>query len=291
MDLNNVKQATDMEFEIIPVGEHELIVEEVNKTYSNSGKPMIVMKIGAKGYSSTILHHVLIEYSDGIFSMFNAKGIDDLEGKKTKGKVIHEDYNDKTYAKIIVPMSPIPANNLIRNMIRIKKGGYDDPSKGWTGGYATKNPSTGSVYLNCEFTVTEGEFKGRKYFSLIGLHSEKGPTYGNIGLSQMRSIIDSANELKEDDDSSQAIAIRKDFDFEMLDGLEFWSISKIGKDNNSQPRNELGKIVTPDSKEWSMISTFGMAKNFEDAPFDIDKEAESKMTNADRLRKKPEWAE
>jgi hypothetical protein len=31
----------------------------------------------------------------------------------------------------------------------IKPSGYDDASKGWTGGYATASDETGAVFLSC----------------------------------------------------------------------------------------------------------------------------------------------
>jgi len=70
--------------------------------------------------------------------------------------------------------------DVVRVRMTIKPGGFDDASQGWTGGYATRSSSTGSVYLNCEFVVTDGEFARRKMWSLIGLHSPKdlsGPTW------------------------------------------------------------------------------------------------------------------
>ena len=62
----------------------------------------------------------------------------------------------------------------------IRPGGFDDPAQGWTGGYATRNANTGSVYLNCEFVVLEGPYARRKMWSLIGLTAPRvpsGPTW------------------------------------------------------------------------------------------------------------------
>ncbi len=39
----------------------------------------------------------------------------------------------------------IPKGTLVRVRMTIKPGGFDDPSQGWTGGYATRNDNTGSV--------------------------------------------------------------------------------------------------------------------------------------------------
>ena len=55
----------------------------------------------------------------------------------------------------------VPKGTVVRVRMTIKPGGYDDPSQGWTGGYATRSSSTGSVYLNCEFVVLDGPFARR----------------------------------------------------------------------------------------------------------------------------------
>ena len=67
----------------------------------------------------------------------------------------------------------IPKGTLAKVRLTIRPGGFDDASQGWTGGYATRG-STGAVYLNGEFTVTEGQYARRKIFTLIGLYSPKG---------------------------------------------------------------------------------------------------------------------
>ena len=67
----------------------------------------------------------------------------------------------------------IPKGTLAKVRLTIRPGGFDDPSQGWTGGYATRG-STGAVYLNGEFTVTEGQYARRKIFTLIDLYSPKG---------------------------------------------------------------------------------------------------------------------
>jgi hypothetical protein len=78
------------------------------------------------------------------------------------------------------------------------------PAQGWTGGYATRNDNTGSVYLNCEFVVMEGEFARRKMWSLIGLHSPKGPEWANMGRTFVKAILNSARGIHPGDNSPAA---------------------------------------------------------------------------------------
>jgi hypothetical protein len=101
----------------------------------------------------------------------------------------------------------IPRCTIARVRMTIKPGGYNDPDQGWTGGYATLGDS-GAVYLNCEFVVLEGHFVRRKVWSLIGLHSPKGPTYANMGRSFVKGILNSARGFSAKDDSPQAMAAR-----------------------------------------------------------------------------------
>lgn len=75
----------------------------------------------------------------------------------------------------------IPKGTLVKVRMTIRPGGYDDASQGWTGGYATQSNTTGSIYLNCEFVVLDGPYAKRKMWSLIGLHSPKGPEWGEHG--------------------------------------------------------------------------------------------------------------
>jgi hypothetical protein len=58
----------------------------------------------------------------------------------------------------------IPRGTLAKVRVTIRPGGYDEPSQGWTGGFATRG-SSGAVYLSGEFTVTEGPYARRKIFS------------------------------------------------------------------------------------------------------------------------------
>ena len=65
----------------------------------------------------------------------------------------------------------IPKGTLAKVRLTIRPGGFDDPSQGWTGGYA-KRGANGAVYLDAEYTVVEGAYAKRKIWSLIGLYSQ-----------------------------------------------------------------------------------------------------------------------
>jgi hypothetical protein len=133
----------------------------------------------------------------------------------------------------------------------VKPGGHDDASQGWTGGYATRNTNTGSVYLNCEFVVTEGEFARRKMWSLIGLHSPKGPEWANMGRTFVKAVLNSARNVHPGDSSSVAQNARRISGFCDLDGIEFLGKVDWEKDQNGQDKSVIKSAVTPDHKDYA----------------------------------------
>lgn len=146
----------------------------------------------------------------------------------------------------------IPKGTLAKVRLTIRPGGYDDASQGWAGGYATYG-TTGSVYLNCEFTVLEGPYARRKIFSLIGLYSPKGPEWANMGRSLVRGMLNSARGISDKDQSPQAQAARRISGFADLDGLEFVARIDVGTDAFGDDKNEIRAAVTPDHKDYAQL--------------------------------------
>jgi len=144
----------------------------------------------------------------------------------------------------------IPNNTLAKVRVSIKPGGFDDLNQGWSGGYATKNDSTGSVYLSCEFVILEGEYARRKVWGIIGLHSNKGPEWGNMGRSFIKAILNSARGFCESDNSPAAQSARKINGIGDLDGMEFVAKITTKKDQNEELRNEIRFAITPDHKDY-----------------------------------------
>ena len=156
------------------------------------------------------------------------------------------DYNDAQQNANLIPKGPAKVR------LTIRPGGYDDPAQGWTGGYATRG-STGAVYLNGEFTLLGGPYAGRKVFTLIGLHSPKGPNWANMGRSLIRGILNSARGISDKDVSPQAQAARRIVGFADLDGLEFVARIDVGTDANGEPKNEIRAAVTPDHRDYAQV--------------------------------------
>ena len=147
----------------------------------------------------------------------------------------------------------IPKGTVVPVRMTLKPGGYDDPSQGWGGGYATESFDTGSIYLAAEFVVTAGDHAKRKMWSIIGLHSQKGPTWGQMGRSFIRAALNSARNVHPQDNSPQAAAARRIQGFHELDGLEFLARVDIEKDGKGQDRNVVKIAVEPDHPDYAKL--------------------------------------
>ena len=147
----------------------------------------------------------------------------------------------------------IPKGTVVKVRMTLKPGGHDNPELGWTGGYASESFETGSIYLACEFVVLEGEFAKRKLWSNVGLHSNKGPAWGNMGRSFIRAILNSARGVAPQDNSPQAAAARRIRDFGDLDGLEFVARVDIEKDSKGENRNVIKQAIEPDHRDYAAV--------------------------------------
>jgi hypothetical protein len=146
----------------------------------------------------------------------------------------------------------IPKGTLVPVRMTIKPGGYDDPAQGWGGGYASQSFETGAVYLAAEFVVTAGDHAKRKLWSNIGLHSNKGPTWGQMGRSFIRALLNSARNVHPQDSTPQAIAARRIQGFQELDGIEFLARVDIERDNKGLDRNVIKMAIEPDHPDYAL---------------------------------------
>ncbi len=178
----------------------------------------------------------------------------------------------------------IPKGTLVKVRMTIKPGGYDDPAQGWTGGYATQSQTTGSVYLNCEFVVLEGPYARRKMWSLIGLHSNKGPEWANMGRAFIKGILNSAHGLHPQDTSPQAQQARRISGFGDLDGIEFVGKVEMEKDQHGEDKNVIKMAITPDRKEYAAV--MGSV-----APQPVQQQAPAHQQPAAAPTGRPSWAQ
>jgi hypothetical protein len=149
------------------------------------------------------------------------------------------DFNDADAQQGEFNLIPKGTQALVR--MAIKPGGYDDASKGWTGGYATASDETGAVFLSCEFVLLTGPFAKRKIWSNVGLHSNKGPTWAQMGRSFIKAMLNSSRNIHPDDDSPRhSVLVRS-------------AASVTSMVPNSQPGSALKKMArasTATSSGW-----------------------------------------
>ena len=98
--------------------------------------------------------------------------------------------------------------------------------------------------------VTDGPFAKRKMWSNVGLHSPKGPIWGQMGRSFIRAVLNSARNVQPQDNSPQAAAARRINSFADLDGIEFLARVDVEKDGKGEERNVVKIAIEPDHKDY-----------------------------------------
>lgn len=149
----------------------------------------------------------------------------------------------------------IPSGTLVKVLLKIQPGAYNDPNQGWTGGFCTRSDKTGSVYLSPEYTVIGGPFDKRKVFGgLIGLFSPKGPEWGNQGRSFIRAMLESARGIKFEDPSPLASKARQITGLGDLNGLEFAAKVTIEKGQDGYAdKNKIETVIPVTHKDYAAI--------------------------------------
>lgn len=179
----------------------------------------------------------------------------------------------------------IPSNTLAKLRMTIKPGGFDDPQQGWTGGYATRNPATGVIYLQCEFVVLEGPYAKRKVWSNIGLFSPAKPEYANMGRSFIKGILNSSRNINPKDNSPQAQGARRINGLGDMDGVVFIGRISSRKGQDGNLRNEVNLAITPEHKDYAALMSTNPAAAPTGAP------AAAAPAAAPAPNNRPSWAQ
>ena len=165
----------------------------------------------------------------------------------------------------------IPDGTILRVSLWIRHGNYQDSTSSlkWAHGYATKSPTTGSVYLSCEYTVTEeGPYCGNKIWGLIGLHSDKSTKWADMGRSFIRGILNSARGYGEKDESPEAKAARQIRSLSDLNTLEFVARVDVEMDKEkNEPRNMIKMAITKGHDAYEAHSGFSAGASSSDIPY------------------------
>lgn len=148
----------------------------------------------------------------------------------------------------------IPDGTVVPVHLTVRPGGAGE------GAWLKRNRDGNCLMLDCEFTVFEGEFAPRKFWSLLTVEGEtEGQKKGaDITRSRIRAMLESARGINPADTGEAAIAQRRIGGFQDLDGLRFWAVVGLeeGRDGYKD-KNVLKAVVTPDRKGWTKLEQQG----------------------------------
>ena len=120
---NGLDFVEEKEYSILPVGEYEFIVVNLEKTYSKAGSPMGVITLDIitdQGQHSTVKDYLVISESVAwkLSQFFQCVGLqkkgealkkmpwNKVVGAEGRVSIIHESFNDKESAKVNKYLSP-----------------------------------------------------------------------------------------------------------------------------------------------------------------------------------------
>ena len=148
----------------------------------------------------------------------------------------------------------IPDGTIATVSIHIRAGGVGED------GMYKRSASGECEMLDLEFTVLDGAYKGRKFWTNLltagTTDGQKKMAASNIGV--LKAVLDSALGLKPDDKSAEARTARN-VSPKRFEGMSF--IAKIGveaggpkKEGGNYPdKNVLAGVITPDKKDWHPV--------------------------------------
>lgn len=148
----------------------------------------------------------------------------------------------------------IPAGTVAPLIMTIRPGSAGE------GGWETESKSSDATYLNCEFAVLAGPFKGRKFWGNMvvsgGKKDDSGNSIaGNISRSTLRGILESSRKIKPDDDSEAAKAKRIVTSYGDFSGMEF--VGKLGIEKGTGGYEDKNKLLAPVAVTSATYATAG----------------------------------
>jgi hypothetical protein len=153
----------------------------------------------------------------------------------------------------------IPDGTFAKIALKIRPGGVDGASDVDAGLLkAAKNNDV--LYIDCEFTVTDGPHANRKFWQAFtvsgGKLDDNGVSIGwKISKSVFRSMIDSALGLDPSDMSDAARSRRVLRGLSDLNGITFVGKIKIepSMDIRYSDQNKLDLVILPNEAEWGLV--------------------------------------
>ena len=152
----------------------------------------------------------------------------------------------------------IPQGKIATVSMHIRPGGAGED------GLLKRSADGASEALDCEFTILDNEkYGGRKVWQLLTLAgtTDGHATAGDIARRLLRAIVESARNIRPNDNSEAAQEKRK-VSFSDFCGMRF--IAKITVEKSKDPaypdKNKL-EAVTPDLRGWHAVEQVPVAPN------------------------------
>ena len=151
--------------------------------------------------------------------------------------------------------SLIPKGTVVRAVMIVKQGDLEIPEFG-TGAWFKRSQNTSAKWMEIEYTIIGGEYDRRKFWDRIFVDGDKMgqsgmPQAREIGLSTLRTIIESAHGIMPTDASPEAQARRQIQGVNDLNGMEICAKVGIKKGTNGYAdQNKLTAAITPNQKDF-----------------------------------------
>ncbi len=147
------------------------------------------------------------------------------------------------------PSTVIPKGTILPVQMNLRPGGAGE------GGWLKRNNAGNALMMDCEFTVLDGDFAKRKFWTHF---VTEGETEGQkkaaeITKQRLRQIVESALGIEPSDESEAAVKARRLNDYSDLDGVRFLVAVGVDKSEGYAEKNVFGWAVTPDRKDWRKL--------------------------------------
>lgn len=157
-------------------------------------------------------------------------------------------FNDVTPDTTSGEFELIPTNTVARATLQLEGGDIEITEFGRGNFFKASQGGGRAKWMPLVFTIVGGNFNGRKVWHRLFVDGDKmsernQPIAKEIGMRTMRSIIESARNIKPDDTSPNAQQLRNLNSIEDLNGMEL--CIKIGIEKGTNGYADRNRLVAP----------------------------------------------
>lgn len=142
----------------------------------------------------------------------------------------------------------LPAGTLCKLYVTVRPGGAGQD------GTLTQSKSSDSRYLDIEFSIASAPHRGRKIWQNFTLEGDGVEKAVNISAGFIRGLLNSARNIKADDDSERARSGRVISSYSDLSGMEFAARLGVNKGTGGyQDKNSVTAAIEPGNKDYDRV--------------------------------------